>query len=116
MSTTAGKCTGTDLDTGKPCECLQYSEATHLDPEKPVKCRECFHGRSLHKQDSVNDILRGLLGPGGPSLLDVNTSPVKAARQESNEGYTGGRAGSSATEVAKASVKVGDPTCFNITD
>jgi hypothetical protein len=92
MTSSAGKCTATDEETGKKCECCEYREADHPDPDKPIKCLECFHGRSVHeKSANVTSILHSLLGPATAGRKGVS---FEVAKKETNEGLKGSLASS----------------------
>jgi hypothetical protein len=44
MSAGKGWCSGHDKDTGEACNCQEFQQ----DPERPTRCEECQHGKSLH--------------------------------------------------------------------
>lgn len=60
-------CAGKDIDTGERCPCRKYQEQEHPDPNKPIRCRECWHGKSLHPET---------LEPTQPPKNDLVTQTV----------------------------------------
>jgi hypothetical protein len=95
-----GKCTAEDEDTGKRCPCREYREADNPDPNKPIRCVECFHGCSLHeKSANVNSILHSLLGPS--AISSFKGSSFEAAQKETNEGLKGSSASTSDSKSKK---------------
>ena len=44
-------CIGKDVETGEDCTCEEYQEQENPPSDKPIRCRECLHGKSLHKSD-----------------------------------------------------------------
>ncbi len=98
MSSQLGWCAAEDDESGKRCPCRAYREAEIPDPDRPIRCLECFHGRSLHikpnenlaidnsapsQASSVTSILRRLTGS---DTFGTKSSTVDAARLETNEG------------------------------
>jgi hypothetical protein len=47
-----GWCSGYDKDTGEACECREFQR----DLERPTRCEECQHGKSLHDKKSNSRI------------------------------------------------------------
>jgi hypothetical protein len=107
MSTSAsGWCEAKDPETQRRCDCRQYREAENPDPDRPIRCLECFHGRSLHtgaseppkKEDKydVRSILSSLVGSGTNATKGITTT-LETAQKETNEGLkkASGSSGSS---------------------
>ena len=96
-----GKCTAEDEETGKKCPCCEYREAEKLDTGRPIRCLECFHGRSLHERSAnVTSILQSLLGPTTSGSKGVS---FEVAKKETNEGLKG-----SSSSVSRSKQKVSD--------
>jgi len=89
-----GWCEAIDMETQKCCECRQYREAENPVPDRPIRCLECLHGRSLHTRASelpkkeerydVRSILSSLVGSGAHTKGITTT--LEAAQKETNEG------------------------------
>lgn len=109
------RCTAFDEETGKRCSCLKCTLPDNPDPERPLRCLECFHGPSHHCGDtsstqvssnpgkrSAYEILRGLKAVKGPSTASGSRSvSLREANDEANSGLRGSQSSQGARGVGK---------------
>lgn len=67
------RCTANDAAAGLACPCCEYREASNPDPDKPICCLECLHGRSLHEVPTQTPSGMVTLEPSVQAEIVANT-------------------------------------------
>ncbi|KAG6822647.1 hypothetical protein H0H92_013078, partial [Tricholoma furcatifolium] len=82
MSSASRKLKCMAIGSDGSCPCREYREAENPDPDRPIRCLECLHGRSLHEpRDSerpTSSVLEQV------HAVTVPQNPTSEASKESN--------------------------------